>query len=241
MGRAMFNLSVKDERGFNQGFSQIGSTPTRMLRRNDWFVSRINDTKATRVLELGCGTGETAAHIAAKSDAEVVAVDISRHFIDGARARHDVANLQFEVFDLLADEQPPFGRFDLVCGNGILHHLVKRLPQVLSSLRRLTRAGGSLAFIEPNFLNPYCAFIFGTRAGRRFANLEPDEMAFTPNELCTALPEAGWKDVVVTTRDFLLPGLPEWTIKPLLTIEPPLESMPLTRWLAQSHFVTATA
>ena len=56
-----------------------------------------------------------------------------------------------------------FGQFDLVCGNGILHHLVVHLPRVLTALRQLTNPGGGMAFIEPNFLNPYCAFAFGKR------------------------------------------------------------------------------
>ena len=237
----MSKFSVLDERGFNQGFALVGSTPTRMRRRNDWIIGEIEKRGAKRVLELGCGTGETAAYLAAHAAAEIVAVDISKAFIEGARARHVAPNLRYEVFDLLGDAPPPFGPFDLVCGNGILHHLVVRLPAVLESLHKLTGAGGGLAFIEPNFLNPYCAFIFGTRVGRRFANLEPDEMAFTPGQLRRALPRAGWTDIVVKTRDFLLPGLPEWAIGPIRAVEPPLEATPLTRWLAQSHFVTATA
>jgi hypothetical protein len=74
--------------------------------------------------------------------------------------------------------------FDMVCGNGILHHLILRLPDVLRALYSVTRSNGGLAFIEPNFLNPYCALIFGTKFGRRWAKLEPDEMAFTPCEAC---------------------------------------------------------
>lgn len=234
-------LSIKDERGFNQGFSSVGSTPTRMFRRNEWFTHQANCVGATRILELGCGTGETAAHIAARTRAEVVAVDISRLFVDRARASFALPNLRFEYFDLLGPEKPDFGSFDLVCGNGILHHLVRRLPEVLSSLLRLTNKNGKFAFIEPNFLNPYCTFIFGTAVGRTFAKLEPDEMAFTARQLHIALAAAGWTDVDVRTRDFLLPGLPGWTIAPILSIEPALEAMAMTRWLAQSHFVTAAA
>src|ERR1700721_2980244 len=109
---------------------------------------------------------------------------------------------------LVAGQLGGFGRVDLVFGNGILHHLVLRLDDVLRALHSLSNLGGGLAFIEPNFLNPYCAFIFGTPIGRRFAKLEPDEMAFTPSQLRRALPAAGWRDVTVTTRDFLLPGRP---------------------------------
>ncbi len=66
-------------------------------------------------------------------------------------------------------------------------------------------------------------------------------MAFTPGQLRAALPAAGWRDVEVRTRDFLVPGLPRWTIRPIRALEAPLEAMPATRWLAQSHFMTAKA
>jgi hypothetical protein len=111
----------------------------------------------------------------------------------------------------------------------------------LRALHSLSNAGGGLAFIEPNFLNPYCAFIFGTSVGRRFAKLEPDEMAFTPGQLRRTLPLTGWRNVQVTTKDFLLPGLPKAVARPLLAIEPALEASAATRWLAQSHFISARA
>ncbi len=235
----MTRITLQDERGFSQIFAPVGSTPLRMRRRNDWFVSQISRFGAKRVLELGCGTGETAAHLAAHSSVEIVAVDISHAFVSAARARFNAPNLSYELFDLLGDAPLAFGRFDMVCGNGILHHLVKRLPEVLRGLRDLTNQGGGLAFIEPNLLNPYCAFIFGTGFGRRWACLEPDEMAFTPGELRRALPTAGWQAAVVASRDFLLPGLPEAAIKPILVLEPALEAVALTKWLAQSLYFTA--
>lgn len=237
----MAPISLQDERGFNQGFAPVGSTPLRMRRRGDWFVTQVASLKARRVLEIGCGSGETAAYLAAHTQADIVAVDLSPAFVAEARARHAAPNLRYEIFDLLGETPLAFGRFDMVCGNGILHHLVTRLPEVLRALHGVTEPGGGLAFIEPNFLNPYCAFIFGTKLGRRFARLEPDEMAFTPGELRDALPAAGWREVAVATRDFLLPGLPEALVKPSLAVEPLLEATAATRWLAQSHFITARA
>jgi len=237
----MSRIALQDERGFNQVFAPVGSTPLRMRRRGDWFVAQIERLAARRVLEIGSGTGEMAAYLAEHSKAEIVAVDISEAFVAEARARHSAPNLHYELFDLLGDAPLAFGRFDMVYGNGILHHLVPCLSDILRALHGVTNAGGGLAFIEPNFLNPYCAFIFGTKFGRRFARLEPDEMAFTPGELRTALPAAGWREVDVATRDFLLPGLPELLVKPSLAIEPALEATAATRWLAQSHFLTARA
>jgi SAM-dependent methyltransferase len=229
------------ERGFNQIFKPVGTTPFRASRRYSWFIAEARRLGAHRILELGCGTGEASASVAAGVGAEVVAVDISDDFLARARAAHVLPNLRFEKLDLLGDDVGRLGQFDLVFGNGILHHLVLRLNDVLRALHSLSNKGGGLAFIEPNFLNPYCAFIFGTGVGRRFAKLEPDEMAFTPGQLRRALPETGWRDVSVRTRDFLLPGLPTPLTRPILAVEPALEATPLTRWLAQSHFISARA
>ncbi len=237
----MSKIAIRDEAGFNQIFAPVGSTPLRSRRRADWFVEQARRTSARRVLEIGCGTGETAAHIAAHSTAEVIAVDISPAFIETARARHQAPNLRFERCDLLEDDSRPLGQFGLVCGNGILHHLVTRLDAVLRALRQATTPTGGLAFIEPNLLNPFCAFIFGTSIGRRWAHLDPDEMAFTAGQLRRALATAGWHGIDVATRDFLLPGLPHAVVPAVLAVEPALQATALTRWLAQSHFITARA
>ena len=237
----MAKVTLQDERGYSQLFAPIGSTPIRAARRAAWFQTEARKVAARRVLEIGCGTGETAAHVARSLEAEVVAVDISPMFIEQARATHQAPNLRFERLDLLGDNPLEFGRFDLVFGNGILHHLVLRIAAVLEALRAVTNKDGGLAFIEPNFLNPYCAFIFGTRIGRRFARLEPDEMAFTSSDLRRHIANAGWREVDVATRDFLVPGVPKALIRPTLAIEPIVEATALTRWLAQSHFATARA
>ncbi len=237
----MAKVTLQDEWGYSQLFAPIGSTPIRAARRAAWFQSEARKVGARRVLEIGCGTGETAAHVARTLDAEVIAIDISPMFIEKARSTHRAPNLRFERLDLLGDNPLEFGRFDLVFGNGILHHLVLQIGAVLEALRSVTNEGGGLAFIEPNLRNPYCAFIFGTRTGRRFARLEPDEMAFTSRGLRRHIANAGWQEVDVATRDFLVPGLPEALVKSVLAIEPVVEATALTRWLAQSHFATARA
>jgi SAM-dependent methyltransferase len=237
----MSKFKIQDERGFNQVFSPIGSTPLRATRRNDWFVEEAHRVDAKRILEIGCGTGEAAAHMARHTDAEVIGVDLSEAFLDHANGAHRSSNLRFEKLDLLGGNSHLLGKFDLIYGNGILHHLVLELASVLRTLREMTNDAGGLAFIEPNLVNPYCAFIFGTQVGRRWARLEPDEMAFTAGGLRKSVLASGWSDVNINTKDFLLPGLPAPFVRPTLAIEPMLEASIATRWLAQSHFMTARA
>lgn len=233
----MGKLALQDERGYNQIFAPLGATPIRSKRRGDWFVAHVRPN--TRVLEIGCGTGETAAYVASRTEAEVVAIDLSPAFVAEAQRRHNAPNLRFEELDLLSKIRPSLGRFDLIYGNGILHHLVKILPTVLQNIHNLSNPGGRVAFIEPNLLNPYCAFLFGTPMGRKFGRLEPDEMAFTRRQLERAFSETGWGGIDVSTRDFLVPGLPLFLVKPVLKLEPAFEATRLTSWLAQSHFITA--
>lgn len=234
-------LTLHDERGFNQVYTPVGTTPLRAARRHAWFAEQARAVGAKRILEIGCGTGEAAAAIAGQLSAEVVAVDLSEDFLARARATHRAPNLRYERLDLLGPDALSLGRFDLIFGNGILHHLVLRLDEVLRALRNVTNPSGGLAFIEPNFANPYCAFLFGTKMGRRLGKLEPDEMAFTRGELLAKLPHAGWREVSVDTRDFLLPGMPMALARPVIAVEPALEATRLTSWLAQSHFITARA
>lgn len=235
------NVKLRDERGFNQVFGAVGSSTFRAERRHDWFIAQAKRKTAKRILEIGCGTGEAAAAVARGTGAEVIGIDISDAFLDQARSRHKAANLRFEKLDLFADDPAKFKSFDFIFGNGILHHLVVQLDQILTILRGITAKGGGMAFIEPNFMNPYCAFIFGTGVGRKWALLEPDEMAFRAGELRSIVARTGWSNVQLQTRDFLVPGLPVSLIKPVLAIEPLFEATALTRWLAQSHFVTADA
>jgi SAM-dependent methyltransferase len=211
----------------------------RTRRRIDWFVDRIRITGAKRVLELGCGLGDTAFHVAENTGAEVLAVDLSDRFIDAARARYDRDNLRFQKLDLLHDDLSNLGTFGFVYGNGILHHLRIALVEVLERLRTVTSTTGEIAFIEPNLLCPLCLLLFGTPIGRRVGHLDPNEMAFTRGYLQRVLAQTGWTDVEVATRDFLLPGLPTGFIRPITAVEPMLEATRLTWWLAQSHFIRA--
>jgi hypothetical protein len=93
--------------------------------------------------------------------------------------------------------------------------------------------------MEPNIYNPYVAAIFKNKALRKWAHLEPDEMAFSASFVKDKLNRAGFRLNTVTYRDFLLPGVPHWMIGPSIAAGNLLEKTPL-RIISQSIFITAT-
>ena len=234
-------MFVQDERGYNQIFPKKGTSVLRAQRRADWFGNRLNAAGARDAVEFGCGHGQTAFHVASAGTMNVLAVDISQRFIAEAQAKFSLPNLEFKMLDLLSENLPALARTDAFFGNGVLHHLIPRLPETLRRMRSLVNDGGSLAFIEPNLRHPICRFLFGTKFGRRIGNLEPQEMAFIAGDLERLLADAGWTDIEIITGDFLLPGLPRFFTPPSLWLENRLENSPAKEILGQSHFIFARA
>ena len=116
----------------------------------------LGDLRGKRVLDFGCGDGLNSA-LLAKLGANVVGVDISPEAIEVARRRARVNGVEdrvdfrcspIETVDLEPDS------FDIVWGDGILHHLTSELPLVMSKAASWARPGGTMLFSEPLNLFP---------------------------------------------------------------------------------------
>jgi len=202
------------------------------------MLSEMDLSKSGDVLEIGCGTGEISSFLAEGSRYRVLGTDICAPFIAEAGNKYKRDNLSFEVVDFNDPSQDRERKFDYVVGNGILHHLYPNLPQALRTIRELLKPGGKMIFMEPNIYNPYCAVIFNLT--RKLANLEPDEMAFSRRYISKKLCEAGYSDLTVRYRDFLVPGIPSSFIKPSIIIGDYLEKLPPFNRLSQSLFIVGT-
>lgn len=229
--------SIKDDRGFNQGFELVNSTVVRMQRRAQWMAEAMRPAAGESVLEIGCGTGEVSYWLAQQTGKQVLGTDLCVPFIEGAKQKYPLANLQYEVLDFNNPEQVHGRKFDYIIGNGILHHLYYNLPTVLTTFRELLNDKGNIIFLEPNIYNPYCAVIFNV--ARNWANLEPDEMAFSKSYITNLLKEAGFKDIEVDYKDFLLPGVPDFMIQPSVAVGNVLEKIPVVKMVSQSIFIKA--
>jgi SAM-dependent methyltransferase len=111
-----------------------------------------DDFRAHRILDYGCGTGETAPALMARFDAdEVVGVDTSAEAVAWANRRNGNEQLRFVVADRLSE----LGPFDLCYMNGVLHHIDPRLRvDTLGTLCAVLRVGGFVGIFENNPANP---------------------------------------------------------------------------------------
>ena len=117
--------------------------------------NEIGDLNKKKVLDLGCGTGGAAID-ALKNGAIVTAVDISpksiEHLINRAREEGVEPFLSAYVMDaqsMTLDDSS----FDVVIGNGILHHLPD-LKESLIEIHRVLKPDGKAVFVEPLGMNP---------------------------------------------------------------------------------------
>jgi 2-polyprenyl-3-methyl-5-hydroxy-6-metoxy-1,4-benzoquinol methylase len=232
-------INVKDDRGYNQGFKLNFATEIRMHRRAQFMINNMDNSQTKTVLEIGCGRGEIAYWVAEQTPHNVIGSDLCVPFIEQAKKTYIKPNLQYEVIDFNNNSHLQNRTFDYIIGNGILHHLYDNLNPSLNTLHQILKPNGKIIFIEPNIYNPYIAAIFKIKILRKIANLEPQEMAFSGSFIKQQLQLAGFKTSAASYKDFLLPGVPKWSVKVLIAIGNVIEKIPVLNRLAQSVFIVA--
>ncbi|HET9768506.1 MAG TPA: methyltransferase, partial [Thermoanaerobaculia bacterium] len=165
-----------------------------------------------RVLDFGCGTGDTAAALVARlPGAEVVGVDVSLPALELARQRHPAARFA------ALDELPELGAFDLCYVNGVLHHVERgRRGETMAAIFAALRPGGWLGLFENNAWNP------GAWLVMRRIPFDRDAVPMSPREARRLAAEAGFATVALRSL-FYFPHALAW----LRFLERPLSRLPL--------------
>ena len=135
-------------------------------------------SQGLQVLDIGCGKGERSLELA-KLGARVQGVDISPAYVQTAReeasaAGYSDSQVHFSTMDAHRLEFPD-ETFDLVVGDGILHHL--ELDVSTAEIMRVLKVGGRALFREPLRDNPLL---------RLFRCLTPHRVPLTNNR-CRAV------------------------------------------------------
>jgi len=126
--------------------------------------------EASRLLEVGCGTGVVLAAIGARFPAiELVGFDVSAEALRVARQRVEAELVQLDARSLLFEIE-----FDVVCAFDVLEHIDDD-EAALAGLAEATRPGGGLLVTVPQY-----EWLWGpsddyARHRRRYRKREIDE------------------------------------------------------------------
>jgi 2-polyprenyl-3-methyl-5-hydroxy-6-metoxy-1,4-benzoquinol methylase len=149
-----------------------------VLRRRFSYEYRfrlLGNLAGRTLLDVGCGDGVNAV-LLARLGARVTGLDVSPGALEVARRRAEVNGVADRVTLVCApieEADLPEAGFDIVWGDGILHHVLDDLERVVRRLVGWARPDGVVVFAEPINLNPTL---------RRLRRLVPVRTEATPGE-----------------------------------------------------------
>jgi 2-polyprenyl-3-methyl-5-hydroxy-6-metoxy-1,4-benzoquinol methylase len=113
-----------DDPDFFAGYSRLerfGAGWTKAFEHSS-FMALLPDVSGRRVLDLGCGAGQLALHLAEHGASEVIGIDISARMLALARAERNHPRLTY-VHEPI--EQATFApdRFDLIVSSLAIHYV----------------------------------------------------------------------------------------------------------------------
>jgi SAM-dependent methyltransferase len=138
--------NVYDDQSFFSGYQQMerfGSGWDKAMEQPS-FLALLPDVLGQRVLDLGCGVGQLALHLAQQGAAEVIGVDVSARMLGLARSERTYPRVTYQ---LQAIEEVEFSpeRFELVVSS-LAFHYVQDYASLVRRIAAWLVPGGTLAF-----------------------------------------------------------------------------------------------
>ncbi|WP_107837934.1 class I SAM-dependent methyltransferase [Metasolibacillus meyeri] len=111
------------------------------------IFKRENINSNSHILDVGCGTGQTAAYLAYKYGANVTGIDINPTMVAKAKKRMQKNHLPVQIIQVSAEKIPlPNHHFDFIISESVLSFVNK--PRALKEVFRLLKNGGRFIAIE---------------------------------------------------------------------------------------------
>lgn len=103
--------------------------------------------KETKILDAGCGTGQSSAYIAKKLGCQVTALDLNEIMVEKANERFAGEDLQIHAVSGTVEKLPfPDDTFDIVLSESVM--LFTDISRSISEFRRVLKSNGKLLAIE---------------------------------------------------------------------------------------------
>jgi len=181
----------------------------------DWLIEAITVRDDDLVLDVATGTARIPLALAARTKVEsrTVGLDITPAMLEYGRRDVDAKGLTPRIKLVCASAMAmPFagGVFDkVICGLG-MHHM--DVPQMLSEMRRVLKAGGELVLADvaafPYWRLPgiriiiriamMLYFLLGRNVARAWAEADAVSHIYTAGEWRTILSESGFAQIKIT-------------------------------------------
>ncbi|MCC7529823.1 MAG: class I SAM-dependent methyltransferase [Candidatus Melainabacteria bacterium] len=131
---------------WHQAWNMCTKPYTRMpdLEYLPWIPERLHAAAASRVLDLGCGSGWLSVYLS-REGFKVTGIDVAGHALELGKqwAAMEDLQIQFDAGDL-GDLPYPDGSFDAVVANSIIEHLPLSLALVaVAKLKTVLALGGT--------------------------------------------------------------------------------------------------
>ena len=111
------------------------------------IFKRENINKNSHILDVGCGTGQTAAYLAYRYGAKVTGIDNNPTMVAKAERRMKKNRLPVKIIQSSVEKTPlPDNHFDFITSESVLSFVNK--PRALKEIFRLLKNGGRFIAIE---------------------------------------------------------------------------------------------
>ncbi|QIL70094.1 class I SAM-dependent methyltransferase [Diaphorobacter sp. HDW4B] len=106
----------------------------------------------TRILDIGCGTGEILEYI--PDQANYIGFDRNNEYISAARKRFAGRKAEFICEDVNKNSMSNYGNFDIVLAIGILHHLDDSIAdELFETAHCALKDNGIFLALDPVYTN----------------------------------------------------------------------------------------